>query len=239
MAERKFPGYTAVLPPMVRYDETLSDKAKLIFCEIMAMTDTRGYCWATNRYLAELMRVHKNSVPRLVKELADRGYVRTEIIEGGSGTNKERRIFVNDLALSTRHPINATVNTPLNTEVNTPINASVNQNVDNIEHPPYSPPKRGGRSRELKSAPDYRPEVFSKLWMWYPGDPARHDRRGHLQRAIRAWDRLSPSQELIDTIAEALARQARSDAWREGIGIPHLSTYLNEGQWRGWESEDS
>jgi len=238
MADRKFPGYTAVLPPMVRYDEKLSDKAKLIFCEIMAMTDTRGYCWATNRYLAELLRVHKNSVPRLVKELADRGYVRTEIIEGGSGANKERRIFVNDLALSTRHPINATVNTPINAAVNTPINASVNQNDKREEQPPYNPPK-GGRARDHKKTPDYRPEDFEKLWSWYPGDPDRHAKRGNRQRAIRAWDKLSPSPELIETMAEALARQARSDEWREGIGIPHLSTYLNGAGWEGWESEAS
>jgi hypothetical protein len=48
-----------------------------------------------------------------------------------------------------------------------------------------------------------------------------------------------PSAELIDTMAEALARQARSDEWREGIGIPHLSTYLNGAGWEGWESEAS
>ena len=236
MAERKFPGYQAVLPPMVRYDEALSDKAKLIFCEVMAMTDTRGYCWATNRYLAELMRVHKNSVPRLVKELADRGYVRTEIIEGGSGTQKERRIFVNDIALSTRHPINATVNTPLNAAVNTPINASVNQNDKSIEHTPYSPPK-GTRSREHKKTAEWKSEAFEKLWAWYPGDPERHGKRGNRQRAIRAWDKLMPTDHQISVMAEALARQAKSEEWLEGIGIPHLSTYLNVAGWEGWESE--
>ena len=36
MAEHKYPGYTAVLPPRVRYDEKLSPAAKLLFCEVMA-----------------------------------------------------------------------------------------------------------------------------------------------------------------------------------------------------------
>ena len=238
MADHKFPGYTAVLPPRVRYDEKLSPTAKLLFCEIMAMTDVKGFCWATNRYLAGLMRVHKNSIPRFVNELAARGYVRTEVVRGEAGDVEERRIFVEDLAMTALPPINPTVNTPLNTEVNTPINPSVNKNVKNIKHSPYSPP-RGTRSREHKKTPDYRPEAFEKLWTWYPGDPDRHSKRGNRQRAIRAWDKLMPSAELIDTMAEALARQARSDEWRDGIGIPHLSTYLNGAGWEGWESEAS
>ena len=238
MADHKFPGYTAVLPPRVRYDEKLSPTAKLLFCEIMAMTDVKGYCWATNRYLAGLMRISKVHVGRLLNDLAERGYITSEILRSETGEVTERHIFVTDQAMSTMTPIYKNVDTPTVENVDTPINKNVDENINNLKRSPYSPP-RGTRSREHKKTPDYRPEAFEKLWTWYPGDPERHSKRGNRQRAIRAWDKLMPSAELIDTMAEALARQARSDEWREGIGIPHLSTYLNGAGWEGWESEAS
>ena len=238
MADHKFPGYTAVLPPRVRYARKLSQTAKLLFCEIMAMTDVKGYCWATNRYLAGLMGITKDRAGRLVSELADHGYVTVEVIRSEAGAVTERHLTVTDLAMTTLPPIGKNTDTPHGKNADTPIGKNTEENNNNLEHTPYSPPM-GTRSREHKKTPDYRPEAFEKLWTWYPGDPERHAKRGNRQRAIRAWDKLMPSAELIDTMAEALARQARSDEWREGIGIPHLSTYLNGAGWEGWESEAS
>lgn len=113
------------------------------------------------------------------------------------------------------------------------------ENDTRIDTPPYSPPK-GTRSRnEHKDHADWKPEEFEKLWLWYPtGDKAMHKRRGNRQKAIRAWDKLHPSDELVDVIAAALARQAASDAWQADIGITHLSTYLNNYGWEGWTDGD-
>ena len=55
------------------------------------------------------------------------------------------------------------------------------------------------------------------------------------QAAIRAWDNLKPSESLINTMALALMRQVQSEEWQRNIGIPHLSTWLNQ---RRWEDED-
>lgn len=102
------------------------------------------------------------------------------------------------------------------------------------EDPPYSPPKGDGarakRSRQSRpmTAPDWKPERFAKFWAYYP-------RGENKQRAIRAWDKLRPSDELIDTMARALARQMASEDWQRGIGIPHASTWING---RRWEDED-
>ena len=37
--EPKYPGYSAVLPPQVRYDQGLRPSAKLLYAEIYAMAD--------------------------------------------------------------------------------------------------------------------------------------------------------------------------------------------------------
>lgn len=83
------------------------------------------------------------------------------------------------------------------------------------------------------SEPKHKPERFTKLWSFYP-----HSKRGSKQRAMRAWDKLKPSDELIDTIAKALMRQLRTDEWSRGIGVPHLSSYLNGRLWLDAEEID-
>ena len=236
MAEHKFPGYTAVLPPQVRYDRKLSQTAKLLFCEIMAMTDVKGYCWATNRYLAGLMGITKDRAGRLVSELAEHGYVTVEVIRSEAGAVTERHLTVTALAMAALPPIGKNTDTPHGKNADTPIGKNTEENNNNLELTPYSPPK-GTRGREHKKTAEWKSEAFETLWAWYPGDPGRHGKRGNRQRAIRAWDKLMPSDHQISVMAEALARQAKSEEWREGIGIPHLSTYLNSAGWEGWESE--
>lgn len=236
MAERKFPGYQAVLPPRVRYDRKLSQTAKLLFCEIMAMTDVKGYCWATNRYLAGLMGITKDRAGRLVSELAEHGYVTVEVIRSEAGAVTGRHLTVTVLAMTPLPPIGKNTDTPHGKNADTPIGKNTEENNNNLEHTPYSPPK-GTRGREHRKTADWKSEAFEKLWAWYPGDPERHGKRGNRQRAIRAWDKLMPTDHQISVMAEALARQAKSEEWLEGIGIPHLSTYLNAAGWEGWESE--
>lgn len=92
---------------------------------------------------------------------------------------------------------------------------------------PPKAPQGGRRSREPKKEPEWCPERFAKFWTFYP-------RGENKQAAIRAWDKLQPSDELIDTMAQALKRQVASEDWMQGIGIPYASTWLNQ---RRWEDE--
>lgn len=234
----KYPGYTALLPPRVRYDQELPPAAKLIYAEITAMTDVTGFCWATNGYLGRLIGVSNDRAARLVAQLKERGYVEVEVLRDDKNVVTERRIFVTDLGLMRLPPpVKYTGKGPgENTGRGPGKNTGRPQykNDNNLDIPPYSPPK-GGRvqKREHKDTADWRPEDFERLWKWYPtGEVPRPAPRGNRQRAIRAWDNLHPDDALIDVIAEALARQAKGEQWRAGVGIPHLSTYLNG---YGWE----
>ena len=47
------PAYYAIIPAPVRYDNTLTDKAKILYGTITAYCDKKGYCWATNKDFAE------------------------------------------------------------------------------------------------------------------------------------------------------------------------------------------
>ena len=225
MAERK-PAFWAILPARVRYDPELRPNAKLLYAEITAMADATGYCWASNAYLAELFAISPRTVRELVQSLECKGYISVEVIrDPGNNAVVERRIWVDRPAIP-EEPADTPSgeNPPYPSGENPPLEQSKDMNI-----PPIVP-QRGRRTegpKKPKTAPDWEPERFARFWAYYPRGEAK-------QAAIRAWDKLRPSPALIDTMAAALQRQMQRKDWREGIGIPYASTWLNG---RRWEDE--
>lgn len=77
---KEVPNYYGIIPAEVRYDERLKDKAKLLYSEITALSDKNGYCYASNRYFAELYNVSLTTISLLIKNLVDNGYLENEIV---------------------------------------------------------------------------------------------------------------------------------------------------------------
>ena len=80
MSEEQLKSYYAIIPANVRYDPNLKDKAKLLYGEITALCNEKGYCWATNDYFANLYGVSKTTISLLIKNLIEGGYVESQII---------------------------------------------------------------------------------------------------------------------------------------------------------------
>ena len=74
------PNYYAIIPSEIRYDNSLKDKAKLLYSEITSLSNKDGYCYATNKYFADLYGVSITTISLLIKQLVDRGYIKSEII---------------------------------------------------------------------------------------------------------------------------------------------------------------
>lgn len=87
----EFKSYYAVIPAYVRYDKDLSSTAKLLYAEITALCNEKGYCWATNKYFVELYGISDRQVQRILKLLLDKHYIKI-IIE----QNTKRKIYVLD-----------------------------------------------------------------------------------------------------------------------------------------------
>lgn len=85
------PNYYAIIPANVRYDKELSPNAKLLYGEITALCNEKGYCWANNSYFAELYSTSDRQIQRLIKNLIEKKYISVQLID-----NKIRKIFIID-----------------------------------------------------------------------------------------------------------------------------------------------
>lgn len=211
------PAFWAVLPAAVRYDEELPPNAKLLYAEISALTDQRGYCYASNAYFQGLYLLSERTIQNLLKALKNGGYIR--IINGDGGQGR-RRIYAGINPLADNPAENCGV-TPQKFAPNPAENCTRNKKENKRENNPPKAPQGA------ESAPVWKPDRFAGLWDYYP----RHTSK---QAAVKAWDKLRPSDELIAKIGKALRRQKAWDEWQRGVGIPYLSTYLNQ---RRWEDE--
>ena len=224
MDEHENPGFWAVLPAAVRYDPELPSTAKLLYAEISALTDQRGYCFAPNSYFMKLYGISERTLQDHLRALKSRGYIR---VTDGDGGKNLRKIYAGINPLSA--PPAENCGGSRKKLRGSPAENCGDNNIENNqrEQNPQKAPQ-GGRRERKKSGPkdtaEWKPERFSGFWEYYP----RHTSK---QAAIKAWDTLRPSDELIDRIAEALRRQKATDEWTRGIGIPYASTYLNQQRW--------
>lgn len=76
-------GWTGYMDADVRYDTRLSSTAKVLMVEISALTNKEGYAWATNQYYAETFNISKSQVSRIIRQLAECGYINVYLNPGG------------------------------------------------------------------------------------------------------------------------------------------------------------
>lgn len=72
------PTYYSIIPADVRYDKDLMDKAKLLYSEITALSNSMGYCYASNQYFADLYSITIRQVQTLLKDLSNKGYIKVD-----------------------------------------------------------------------------------------------------------------------------------------------------------------
>ena len=141
-------NYYAIIPANVRYDKNLKDKAKLLYGEITALCNEKGYCWASNRYFAELYSVSIKTISTLIKNLIDNGYIYSEIIykDGSKEIDKRYLKLVNN-------PIENIVNTPMEEKVNTPMEEKVKDNNTIINNTIINNKKEKKEKKKTKKEP--------------------------------------------------------------------------------------
>lgn len=235
-------AFWGVIPAPVRGNQTLTDKAKLLYADLSALADEKGYCWASNEYLAQLYRCGERTISRCISQLSDLGFIRVETVPiKGGRKSTERRIFLGIFGVDK----NGKTGVDKNGEAASFVHAGVDKNGEstlycnsygitgmnrsNDNKPPIVPQEGTGAPKQKKTtAAKWKPERFEKFWEFFPKG---NSDKGSKQRAAAAWDKLKPDDQLLSEIAKALEKQKATEMWSRGVGIPYASTYLNGRRW--------
>lgn len=97
MSKKERPNYYAIIPAAVRYDTNLKSAEKLLYGEITALTNKNGYCYAQNKYFADLYNVTLISVSRWISHLQELGYIKTDVIRNENKEIISRNIYIVDI----------------------------------------------------------------------------------------------------------------------------------------------
>ena len=198
-------------------DPRLSLKAVGLLSKMLSLPENWDY---TIRGLTCICREGRDAIQGAIVELEEAGYIQRQQRHDENGKFAGNEYVIHEAPLTdyplTDYPL--TGNPPqLNTK-------SINY-LNNT--PPIVPPKGKRRERkrkEPKTAPDWLPERFDAFWSSYPRGEGK-------QKAIEAWDKLQPDENLLRNMALGLMRQLQSSDWNRGVGIPYASTWLNQRRW--------
>ena len=209
------PNYYSIIPADVRYDSSLKANEKLLYGEITALSNHKGYCFAENNYFAKLYGVKKGTVSGWISNLEEKGYIKTELIYGTSKQVNERRIYLshtlydkNDIppTIKNEYPMREKSQEELNiTSTNiTSINNNDNDNANPEEI--ENPQNQKSKPQEQKTE-DPKPKTNKDVHQFY-------------QQNINAMETPYIAQELeywiddlsVELVLEALSRAVKYNA---------------------------
>lgn len=73
-------GYYSVIPATILYNKELKANEKLLNAIITSFACKEGYCFATNKYLAEKLGVNPKTISSWISDLSKRKLIIVEVI---------------------------------------------------------------------------------------------------------------------------------------------------------------
>lgn len=90
-------GYYSVIPATILYNKELKANEKLLYAIITSLACKEGYCFATNKYLAEKLGVNPKTISSWISDLKDRNFIKVELIRNENKQIIKREIYINDV----------------------------------------------------------------------------------------------------------------------------------------------
>lgn len=100
------PGYYAIIPADVRYDDRIPANAKLLYGEISALISSEGFCYASNSYFMRIYGFSDPTITRLITQLEKAGYIKREMERDKTGQVIRRKLFLSVSVPEIQPPIN-------------------------------------------------------------------------------------------------------------------------------------
>ena len=125
-------NYYAIIPAPVRYCKYLKANEKLMYGELTALSNDKGFCFASNEYFSNLYDVSKTSISKWISNLEKNGFIKIKMIyERGTKQIKQRRIYIAPLLKKTSIPIEENFNTPIEEKLKDIYILTNNNNINN------------------------------------------------------------------------------------------------------------
>ena len=232
--DERSPGYYAVLPAPVRYDDSIPANAKLLYGEISALIGSEGYCFASNSYFASLYKLSERTISGLISTLHDAKYIIVQVERDRAGKVTNRKIYLTASAVE-GHPVEKIFYTPGKSfregiEKNFQYTNLSNTDIDK-ENKKESPPKK-----KRTSPTDFDPLPLFVGWIdqtfcgFYP-----HTKNALYQALVRFADNRRAikkplkSKAAVTALTNKLLQYAGEDV---GCMIDLLDTATSS----GWQS---
>ena len=81
----------SLIPISILRDNRLTSLEKLLLIQIISLCKQKGYCWATNKYFAELNNVSRTTISKSVNNIAASNYINIQY-EQQNLNNSKRKI---------------------------------------------------------------------------------------------------------------------------------------------------
>ena len=111
------------IPAEILLNEELTDKEKIILSMILYLSDEAGSCFASNQYIASIVKISTNRVSKIISSLKNRKYIQVNLkykkeskeieqrqiipivqMNNGYSQNKQEGIGVNNNSASQNEP---------------------------------------------------------------------------------------------------------------------------------------
>lgn len=218
--------YYGIIPAEIRYDNDLCANAKLLYSEIWALSQEKGFCFASNKYFADLYDVHKITISRWISQLERKGHIKTEIIPGYA-----RRIYVNANSINQKaNTVSENVNSisnnvkgdkqnnllPLTKEL-IPLNKNANHNIINNNKPNIKKNKKVFNQKK----------AFEEVYKLYPRKEGKKQAFKHFKTTVQDETDLYNIKLALDNYCKHLKRKKTDPQF-----FKMASTWFNN--WHDW-----
>lgn len=202
-------NFYAIIPAFVRYDKNLQPNAKLLYGEITALSNEKGFCWAENEYFANLYNVSKTSISKWISSLIKKQYITSEIVYK-QGTKEIEHRYLRIVGGGIEEKLNTPIEEKLKDN-----NTSSNITLKEINKESFS-------EEDLAL-------WFSKVYEIYPRKVSKVKAKEMFERKLRGLDKETAYKKAI-AIYRMLERQV--EVWesekRETSYLPYPASWLND-----------
>ena len=242
-------SFYAIIPANVRYDNSLNANAKLLYGEITALCNEKGYCWATNEYFANLYGVSEKTITRWISDLKEKNYILTKIetFRYNDGTVKKvRYIFIDENSFnnSNFNNKNKEDNVPDHmdkivpdhmdnfvsdhTDKNVPYNNTLNNNtINNILSKKEETPKQAAEKNDDDKKSGYKVELtFDEIIEKYSDNE-------NIQKLLKEWLKIRKVKRMTLTNGIIYENLKKIDKLSKDSNMS-VEEYLQEAISKGW-----